>query len=124
MKYQLKILIPFFIFIMVLINCLSKTNVSGATTCSLPYDIDNTNSNSHFKSNRIHLNINPGIELNVKKITFNASFYIITLNIKRKPEDNSIFMKHLNILYKKLYGSAKHNNKNIYFIKNSKELTK
>ncbi len=99
---------------MVLINCLSRTDVSGATTCSLPYDIDNTNSNSHFKSNRIHFNIYPGIEISVKKITFNASFYIITLYIKRKPEDNCIFMKHLNILYKKLYGSDKHNKNNIF----------
>ena len=85
---------------MVLINCFPRTDVSRASTCSLVYDIDMTNSNSHFKPNRIHLNINPGIELSVKKITFNASFYIITLNIKRKPEDNSIFMKHVNILHK------------------------
>jgi len=117
MKNQLKILIPFFILILVLIICFSRTDVSGATACSLPYDIDIINSNSQFKSNRIHLNINPGIKLNVKKITFNASFYIITLNIKRKSDDKSIFMKHFNILNKKLYSSDKHNKKIIFHTK-------
>ena len=97
MKNQHKIFILLFIFIIVLTNCFSRPDVSGAVACSPSYNINANNSNLHFKSNRIHLNINPGIELNIKKITFNASFYIVTLYIKRKSEESSILIRYLKL---------------------------
>ncbi len=99
MKNQLKKLIPFFILIMIMLNCFFRIDVSRAATFNSICDPDLTN--SHFKSNKIHLNINLGIEINVKKITFNASFYIITLYIKGKPEYSSILTRYFKFSSKK-----------------------
>lgn len=98
MKYQFIIYICFLISSLFISNCLLFKDVSGAITQSISYEVDFNNPNSHFQSNRLYFDINSGIDINVRKITFNASFYLITLYIERKSERISLLPRNLKFL--------------------------
>jgi hypothetical protein len=97
MKNRLIIFIFFFIFIF-LYDCPNASSAAESTNSDCSDDLINQSTNSTINTNNICIQFEPRIDLKTKFVTFNISFYKITLVFNSRSAEvgffnHSIFIK-------------------------------